>query len=168
MKKTAKTFKNKLQKVVVAVMVAVAGVTAFATPAMIAAAPVYAAEESSNGCGPCKDANGKNILNDDDTVKYGTKVNTAILDSACDCGNGEAVKQILLDVVDILTAIIGILAAIGLGVSGIQYLTAGGNEEQTRKSKRRIFEIVIGIAVYLVIYALLKWLLPGFTGIHSL
>ena len=47
---------------------------------------------------------------------------------------------------------------------GIQYLTAGGNEEQTRKAKRRMLEIVIGIVAYVILYAGLRWLLPEFNG----
>ena len=97
-------------------------------------------------------------------------VPTAILGEngcSCDDGKGSGVISVLNFVVNIMTIGIGILAAIGITVVGIQYLTAGGNEEQVRKSKRRLIEIVIGIAAYVVIYALLVWLLPGFKMIGS-
>lgn len=77
-------------------------------------------------------------------------------------GSGEGIKCVVLLVVDILSVLIGIVGVIGIVIVGIQYLTAGGNEEQTRKAKRRLFEIVIGLVAYAVVYALLKWLLPGF------
>lgn len=83
---------------------------------------------------------------------------------SCDEGGGESVKSILETIVDILTVGIGILAAIGITIVGIQYLTAGGSEEQTRKAKRRMLEIVIGVAAYVVLYAILKWLLPAFNS----
>ena len=73
--------------------------------------------------------------------------------------------HVLKLVVDIMSVGIGILGVIGISISGVQYLTAGGNEEQTRKAKRRIFEIVIGLGIYVLIYALLQWLLPGFNGV---
>ena len=96
----------------------------------------------------------------------GTRPKTAIIGSGtstgCECGGGEGVRSILMLVVDIMTVGVGILGVIGITVVGIQYLTAGGNEEQTRKSKRRMFEIVIGLVAYVLIYAALKWLLPGF------
>ena len=38
--------------------------------------------------------------------------------------------------------------------------TAGGSEEKTRKAKRRMFEIVIGLVAYVVLYAFVKWLIP--------
>lgn len=92
---------------------------------------------------------------------------TTCADTGRDSQNGAGIICILGLVVDIMTIGIGILAVIGITVSGIQYITAGGSEEQTRKAKRRIFEIVLGLAVYAVSYLLLRFLLPGFTGVHS-
>lgn len=90
-------------------------------------------------------------------------VDTAIL-NGCDCsGNGgsDSVLNILDLVVNIMSIGIGILGVIGISIVGIQYLTAGGNEEKTRKAKRRMFEIVIGLVVYVLIYAILQFLMPG-------
>ena len=108
---------------------------------------------------PCKCADGSDGI---------VTVNTAIL-SGCEC-NGEkggAIMNVLRLVVNIMSIGIGVLGVIGISISGIQYLTAGGNEEQTRKAKRRIFEIVLGLAIYVVIYALLYFLLPGFNGVNT-
>lgn len=65
-------------------------------------------------------------------------------------------------IVDVLSIGVGVLGVIGISVVGIQYLTAGGSEEKTRKAKRRMFEIIIGLAAYAVVYALLKFILPNF------
>ena len=90
-------------------------------------------------------------------------VSTAILGSGgCVCdNNGSSVIRILGLVVDIMSIGIGILGVIGITIVGIQYLTAGGSEEKTRKAKRRMFEIVIGIVAYVLLYSFLKWLLPN-------
>lgn len=91
-------------------------------------------------------------------------VQTAILGNnheVCDNGDGSSITYVLNLVVDIMSVLIGILGVIGITITGIQYLTAGGSEEKTRKAKRRLFEIVIGLAVYAVMYALLSWLLPN-------
>lgn len=77
-----------------------------------------------------------------------------------DCTQG--IDGVLELVVDIMTIGIGILGVIGITVVGIQYLTAGGSEEKTRKAKRRLFEIVIGLVAYVIIYTFLRWLLPNF------
>lgn len=103
----------------------------------------------------------------EDQLKNGC-VNTAILGEngcSCDNGKGDSIIAILTLVVDIMTIGVGILGVIGIVWTGIQYLTAAGDEAKVRKSKQRMLEIVIGLAVYVVIYALLKWLLPGFDGI---
>ena len=91
-------------------------------------------------------------------------VETNILTNCGSKDGAEGIICILNLVVDIMTIGVGILGVIAISVVGIQYLTAGGSEEKTRTAKRRIFEIVIGLAAYAVIYALLKWLLPGFSG----
>jgi len=90
--------------------------------------------------------------------------NAAILTGCAgvEAGNGEGIKCVVLLVVNIMSVLVGILGVIGIVVVGLQYLTAGGNEEQTRKAKRRLFEIVIGIILYVLIAALLNWLLPNF------
>lgn len=92
-------------------------------------------------------------------------VETAILgENHCfrDDGKGGGIIHILELVVDIMTVGIGVLGVIGIVIAGTQYLTAGDKEDQVKKAKRRIFEIVIGLAAYALIYAILKWLLPSF------
>lgn len=85
-----------------------------------------------------------------------------ILTGCGEKGGKEGIECVLNLVVEILSIGVGILGVIGISIAGIQYLTAGGSEEKTRKAKRRILEIVIGLAAYVVIYALLRWLLPTF------
>lgn len=94
------------------------------------------------------------------------KAQTVILTECSNAENehGEGIKCIILKVVNILTILVGIVGVIGIVVVGIQYLTAGGNEEQTRKAKRRLFEIVIGLIAFVLMSALLNWLLPNFNA----
>lgn len=87
-------------------------------------------------------------------------VETAILNS---CGESDdGVMCILNLVIDIMTAGIAILGVIGIAIVGIQYLTSSGDEAKARKARTRMTEIVIGLAVYAVMYVALKFLLPGF------
>ena len=90
-------------------------------------------------------------------------VPTAILDT---CGRADdGIACILNLVVNIMTIGIGVLGVLGITIVGVQYLTAGDNEEKTRKAKRRMFEIVIGLVAYVAVYALLSWLIPDFNPI---
>lgn len=81
---------------------------------------------------------------------------TAILDG------DKGIQGVIMLIINILSVLIGIVGVIGIVYMGVQYMTAGGNEEKTRKAKRRLFEIVIGLAAYAAGYALLSWLLPNF------
>ena len=85
----------------------------------------------------------------------------------CDDGKGSSIFSTLNLVVNIMTIGIGALGVLGITIVGIQYLTAGGNEEQTRKAKRRMFEIVIGLVAYVLVYALLDWLIPDFKPVFG-
>lgn len=94
-----------------------------------------------------------------------SKCSTSILpDSFCDdaaAKDGQGIKDMLSLVVDIMTAGVGVLGVIGVVIVGIQYLTASGSEEKTRKAKRRLIEIVIGVAAFLLIGAVIKFLMPS-------
>ena len=58
----------------------------------------------------------------------------------------------------IMTIGVGILGVLGITIVGIQYLTAGGSEEKTRKAKRRMFEIILGLAAYALLFGFVQWL----------
>lgn len=145
-----------MKKLIASIVAIVLGLFVMSSPAVLTR-PVYAIDEQPCTC-TIKNSDGST------TVKQGHKVNAAILTDACECGGGESIIHIIALVVNILTVGIGVVGTIGIVISGLQYLTAGGNEEQTRKAKRRIFEIVIGFAAYAVIYLALYFLLPNFSG----
>ena len=94
-------------------------------------------------------------------IENETTVDTTFFGNLKDDGKGCGVYTLITFVIDILTWGVGIAAVTGIAISGIYYLTAKGNEEQVIKSKRRIFEIVIGLVAYVVLYATLNFLLPG-------
>ena len=111
---------------------------------MLCAVPVFA-DTTGGGTGHCVQTS---ILGDGNEV--------------CDDGTGSSVWDILRLITDIMSIGVGILGVIGISITGVQYLTAGGNEERAKKAKRRIYEIVIGIVAYAVMLGLLSWLMPGY------
>lgn len=90
-----------------------------------------------------------------------TVVETTFFGNINDEGDGCGVFTILNLVVDILSIGVGILGVIGISVAGIQYLTSAGKEDQARRSRVRIFQIIIGLAVYAIMYTGINWLTPG-------
>ena len=87
-------------------------------------------------------------------------VSTTILGNGCSCddGTGSSITTIINYVVDVFSIGVGILGVIGIVVVGIQYMTASGDEAKLTKAKRRMLEIVIGLALYAVMFGLLVWL----------
>jgi hypothetical protein len=78
-------------------------------------------------------------------------------------GNAEdsAAWKILLLVLNIMTAGVGILAVGGIVYGAILYTTSSDSQEQTKKAKDVIRNVVIGILAYAGMYLLLNFLIPG-------
>lgn len=76
--------------------------------------------------------------------------------------DGCGVYTTLSFILNIMSIGVGIAAVIGIALSGITYLSAKSDVARTTKAKRRILEIVVGVAIYSVIYALLAFLVPEF------
>ena len=92
-------------------------------------------------------------------------VETALLecDGSKDAGNVEdtGVWQILLLVINILTAGVGVLALAGVVYGAVLYTSAGGNPEQIKKASATFTNVVIGVIAYAGMYVLLNFLVPG-------
>lgn len=96
-----------------------------------------------------------------ESPKHNNEVDTNFFDNFKDDGKGCGVFSILKLIIDILSFGIAIAGTIGLVICGISYLTAKGNEAQITKARHRIFEIVLGLAIYTILWFILNFLLPG-------
>lgn len=83
-------------------------------------------------------------------------VDTSILPGNLD------IQKLLILVVKILFYGLGAAAVVGVVIAGILYLTARDNEAQVTKAKTRLFEIVIGLVAWALMYTVLHFLIPGF------
>lgn len=75
--------------------------------------------------------------------------------------SGWGIAEILNLILNVLTAGVGIAATISIAVAGFMYSTAGSNSTQVSKAKTMILNTVVGIIAYLLVWALLQWLVPG-------
>ena len=92
------------------------------------------------------------------------QVETSILgENGCaDVGqNGEGIFSVLNIVLTVMTYGVGILATVGIVSAGYQYLTAKDDVSQMQKAKSRIFQVVIGLVLYALLWLILEFLLPG-------
>ena len=94
---------------------------------------------------------------DDDVCVYVTILNREV----CSNDSQNGIYVVLSIVLDVLMAGVGVAAVIGIAISGVQYLTAGGNEAQMVKAKNRIIQVVIGLVIWALMWAGLNWLVPG-------
>lgn len=88
------------------------------------------------------------------------KVKTSLW-GCVDGGNGDGIFFILNIVLTVLTYGVGIAGTLGIILCGIQYLTAKDNEQKVAKAKSNLFNIVIGLIAYALLWSFLQWLLPG-------
>ncbi len=63
--------------------------------------------------------------------------------------NAPTIAQLLLNTLNFLLEIFGIIAIISMLLSGIVYLTSGGNESQIARAKKMTVYSIIGIVVAL-------------------
>lgn len=71
------------------------------------------------------------------------------------------IEAILKFVLNLLVYGLGVAAVLGTIIAAIMYLTARDNEQQVVKAKTRLYEVVIGLVAWAVMFALLQWLIPG-------
>ena len=89
----------------------------------------------------------------------GNKYSTSILPCSTDGQSG--IWGLLKIVVNILTAGIGIVAVGGVVYGSVLYTTAGGSAEQMKEAKHIIFNVVLGLVAYALMYAFLNYIIPG-------
>lgn len=75
--------------------------------------------------------------------------------------SGNGVWYILSTTINILTAGVFIAALGGIVYASIMYTTAGANQEQVKKARTIITNVVLGMVVFAMMFAVLQWLIPG-------
>ena len=79
----------------------------------------------------------------------------------CNEEDGSGIWYILNLILQILTWGVGIVAVLGIVIAAIIYITAGGDAGKTKLAKTIIFNIVIGVILYFLLYAILNFILPN-------
>lgn len=80
----------------------------------------------------------------------------------CPSGSGEsAISGLLLMAINILAVGVGIAAVGGVVYAAILYTTAEDKPAQVSKAKTIIFNVVLGVAAYFLMYSFLQFIVPG-------
>ena len=88
--------------------------------------------------------------------------------SWCNKSGGEGIKDIVMLVVNILTAGLIVAATAGIVWCGAQIITARDDPAQVAKARKRMIEIIIGLVVWGLSAVLINLLLPGGDQTHKL
>lgn len=92
-------------------------------------------------------------------VKLSIGINSS---NECVGGNGQnPIYAYLQGIIKLMGVVIGLGLVLTLVVSGIQYSSSAGNPQQITKAKERIFNAVIGVLLYIMLAAILRYLIPN-------
>jgi cytochrome bd-type quinol oxidase subunit 2 len=134
-------------------IVAVAALLAFSAPALIAipaSAAVTSKDISNNLC------SGSNI---DVTGSTRRDCNAT--------GTGGKVNDLLKNIVNIFSAIVGVIAVIMIIVGGLQYITSGGDSNKVSTAKNTIIYAVVGLIIVALAQLIVHFVLSQSSAIAT-
>lgn len=75
--------------------------------------------------------------------------------------NEPPIPETIITIINFLSFGVGI-AVVGMIVfAGIQYITSGGVPQKIDAARSRITNAVIALVLYIFMYAIIQWLIPG-------
>lgn len=77
--------------------------------------------------------------------------------SASNCG----IIKYIVDITNLLSALVGVVVVISIVLAGIQYSTSGTDPSAVSKAKKRITNAIIALLLYIFMFSFLQWLVPG-------
>ncbi len=115
--------------------------------------PTFKRNPADNGQDYASCQAGATVKTAGDPAVSGGKCNSL---SQCDL-----VSRYLNPAINLLSAAVGIVIAISIVIGGVQYGTSAGDPQQAAAAKARIRNAIIALLVFVFLYALLNFLIPG-------
>lgn len=56
---------------------------------------------------------------------------------------------------------VGVVSVIMIAIGGVQYITANANPQAIQTAKKKIFNAIIALVLFILMYAILNFLVPG-------
>ena len=75
--------------------------------------------------------------------------------------SGGAIVNYLRGWLLLLSGVVGTVIMVVLVVAGVQYITSAGDPGLVKAAKQRIFNAILALVLYLMMYAILQFLVPG-------
>lgn len=133
---------RKIKAIVLYVVLAV-------SPIMFAAVPVYAQTDIQNG------------------LCAGTNLQFTDSPSSASCSTSDAtarINKIIHTVINLFSAIVGIVAVVMIIVGGLRYITSGGNDTSVTSAKNTLLYAVIGLIIVALAQVIVRFTLNKITN----
>jgi amino acid transporter len=78
---------------------------------------------------------------------------------SADVGDVKDIRAIIIQILNIALGLLGMIMVVLIVFSGYQWMTAGGNEEQIEKAKKRITNAVIGLVIILAAWTITNFVI---------
>lgn len=69
------------------------------------------------------------------------------------------IRVVVANIIQVLLGLLGIIFVSLLIYAGFKYMTAAGNEDQTRDAKKQIMQSVIGLVIILTAYSITSFII---------
>lgn len=89
----------------------------------------------------------------------GQAIKTSI-DFGCS-GNGNGIEQLFLVAVNFLAIGVGVAVVGGIVLGALRYSSANGNASQAQQGITYILNAVVGLILFIFMYAIINFLVPG-------
>jgi hypothetical protein len=147
-----------MKRIYILIMMLIMG-AALVSP--LASAPVWASNAPGSEGGGGQDP----LINKDDKCPNGVRIGLPIFGTAnCvtnDKNNGGAIIAYLKTVLQLLSIAASMVIILMLIVAGIQYITSIGDPGQIKAAKTRVTNAITALVLFLLMYAILSFLVPG-------
>src|ERR1051326_7693707 len=74
----------------------------------------------------------------------------------CDIGGQNTITGIILEVINIILALSGLIAVLVLIIGGFRYVTSFGNEGAVDQAKKMILNAILGIIIIILAFVVVK------------
>lgn len=136
---------SKIKKVLIAAV----AVLAVATPALAPAA-VYADASTTIDQGLCK----------------GTSLDTSATDCSASASNAQSkINDLLTQVINIFSVIVGVIAVFMIIFGGLKYITSGGDSGNVSGAKNTIIYALVGLVIVALAQFIVHFVLGKATGV---
>jgi hypothetical protein len=132
-------------------LLAIAALVTMATPALVPAA-AYAADPNIQG-GLCT----------------GAKLQISDSPSSCptDGGSTAGINNLLRRIVNIFSAVVGVIAVIMIIVGGLRYITSGGESSMVTSAKNSFIYAIVGLVIVALAQLIVRFVLNQSSSLAS-